>query len=399
MVDMDVSVSVTMDSPLPWNRGPSSGILSDVDDAVSSLLNFSPQKSQIMGTDNGDNENLHVEQLKIPKRSPLHNNCGSPQRLKRQKMHAPPSPAAAMLLNAAEALDSAIMPSPASLRTPRHSRMSTVMDGFGNALSPGMHGIHDSSDLFSGGILAPPSPAVTPSRLLFSPVSGTGSNLRPTTNSLTAPVPYGISPFAGGLNAMDPEASPNVGSIWKQPDSPDPRIKRDETSSTARRPLMELMTPSSNRSNDNEDPQPLPISTPNPSSSSKKTRDVSHTSSPVSSSNSDSAAEDDDKKDKTKKDRKTYSTAGRPRVRGEYKCGKCGFMPKKAKHDCEAERSKRLERGEEVPKKEKDADDSDSGNGGEQGDADSNEGSNKGSPDKPCVTNLELEMNGMEPSY
>ena len=34
---------------------------------------------------------------------------------------------------------------------------------------------------------------------------------------------------------------------------------------------------------------------------------------------------------KDKKDRKTYSTAGRPRSRGEYKCGKCGFYPKKEK--------------------------------------------------------------------
>ena len=43
---------------------------------------------------------------------------------------------------------------------------------------------------------------------------------------------------------------------------------------------------------------------------------------------------------KKKKDRKAYSTAGRPRVRGEYKCGKCGFMPKKTKHNCEHEKAK-----------------------------------------------------------
>jgi len=33
--------------------------------------------------------------------------------------------------------------------------------------------------------------------------------------------------------------------------------------------------------------------------------------------------------------RRSYSTAGRPRVRGEYKCGKCGFYPKKSRHDCD----------------------------------------------------------------
>lgn len=57
-------------------------------------------------------------------------------------------------------------------------------------------------------------------------------------------------------------------------------------------------------------------------------------------SNSNSAGERGTKKpDGPRKDRKAYSTAGRPRVRGEYKCGKCGFMPKKSKHDCDIERA------------------------------------------------------------
>ena len=55
-----------------------------------------------------------------------------------------------------------------------------------------------------------------------------------------------------------------------------------------------------------------------------------------------SAAKGSAKKKTTegRKDRKAYSTAGRPRVRGEYKCGKCGFMPKKQKHDCAVERAR-----------------------------------------------------------
>jgi len=44
---------------------------------------------------------------------------------------------------------------------------------------------------------------------------------------------------------------------------------------------------------------------------------------------------------KKKKPRKAYSIAGRPRARGEYKCGRCGYLPKKAKHNCEVENAKR----------------------------------------------------------
>jgi hypothetical protein len=44
---------------------------------------------------------------------------------------------------------------------------------------------------------------------------------------------------------------------------------------------------------------------------------------------------------KKKKPRKAYSIAGRPRARGEYKCGRCGFLPKKAKHNCEVENARR----------------------------------------------------------
>ena len=50
---------------------------------------------------------------------------------------------------------------------------------------------------------------------------------------------------------------------------------------------------------------------------------------------------------KKKKIRKAYSVAGRPRQRGEYKCGRCGFFPKAAKHSCIEEKAK-----EELAKKE-----------------------------------------------
>lgn len=46
---------------------------------------------------------------------------------------------------------------------------------------------------------------------------------------------------------------------------------------------------------------------------------------------------------KPKKPRKAYSIAGRPRARGEYKCGRCGFLPKKAKHSCEVENARRAQ--------------------------------------------------------
>ena len=38
--------------------------------------------------------------------------------------------------------------------------------------------------------------------------------------------------------------------------------------------------------------------------------------------------------------RKKYSVSGRPATRGGYKCGVCGFAPKKQKHDCTAEKAK-----------------------------------------------------------
>eukprot|EP00039_Didymoeca_costata_P016650 m.301413 g.301413 ORF g.301413 m.301413 type:complete len:777 (+) comp16426_c0_seq23:347-2677(+) len=41
------------------------------------------------------------------------------------------------------------------------------------------------------------------------------------------------------------------------------------------------------------------------------------------------------------KSRRPYNTENRPRIRGSYKCGECGFAPKKERHDCEAEKLKR----------------------------------------------------------
>ena len=40
------------------------------------------------------------------------------------------------------------------------------------------------------------------------------------------------------------------------------------------------------------------------------------------------------KKKKEKRDKKDTRSASAPK-RGEYKCGKCGFFPKKTKHNCD----------------------------------------------------------------
>lgn len=47
------------------------------------------------------------------------------------------------------------------------------------------------------------------------------------------------------------------------------------------------------------------------------------------------------KKDKKLRDKRT---AAAPK-RGEYKCGKCGYFPKKEKHNCDSERQKRIASG------------------------------------------------------
>lgn len=45
-----------------------------------------------------------------------------------------------------------------------------------------------------------------------------------------------------------------------------------------------------------------------------------------------------------KKEKRDKRTAAAPK-RGEYKCGKCGFFPKKEKHNCDLERQKRIANG------------------------------------------------------
>jgi len=234
----------------------------------------------------------------------------TPPRSNKRPSKAPPSPAAAMLLQAAELLSTNVHDSP---RSTKMSRM-TFQDTYGNTLSPALR---DSNDLFNGGILAPPSPAVTPSRLLFSPAS-MGEKRQSTQAQPT------ISPFTM-LSACDLDGqSPDVGSIWKEPASAN---KRKISGTTARRPLLaNFMTPATARRKTSEDPTPLPTTTP------KAKVKVKDATTPVLAA---------DGSDKKKKPRKQYSTAGRPRNRGQYKCGKCGFKPKKAKHDCEAEKIRR----------------------------------------------------------
>lgn len=47
------------------------------------------------------------------------------------------------------------------------------------------------------------------------------------------------------------------------------------------------------------------------------------------------------KQKKPKKDKLTKKRTTSAPKRGEYRCGKCGFFPKKAKHNCAIEKAKR----------------------------------------------------------
>lgn len=218
----------------------------------------------------------------------------SPHRpTKRQR--APPSPATAMLLHAARVLDG-------DAGLPLDSSPSNLLRELDS--SPGGFNMM--------GPFSPPSPAGTPSRLLFSPKS----EPRVMQQGL------GVSPASGMLTGYDglladahgPEI---IGSIWKHSEMD----RRKNASSTARRPLLQQTTPMGKDSLDDmsSDPEPLPESTPVYKGKTSKSK--SNHSEP-------------------RKDRKTYSTAGRPRVRGEYKCGKCGFYPKKSRHDCDEVKAK-----------------------------------------------------------
>jgi len=211
------------------------------------------------------------------------------------------------------------------------------------------------NDMFGvGRHWAPPSPASTPSRLLF-PQTGSSTVLRPSPGGVTS----SLSPFGGGmLNGMDnesPAVDNAVGSIWKQP--PGSLKRKNPAAATARRPLLaQMQTPQGQGHNGGKSAGgnssiSLAASSPSPSSSSSPSHLGEDSAEEVmeeedleptplkktpraSSSSTSSVSSEHGSGEKKKKDRKAYSTAGRPRVRGEYKCGKCGFMPKKTKHDC-----------------------------------------------------------------
>lgn len=251
----------------------------------------------------------------------------SPSRpTKRQR--APPSPATAMLLAAARVIDGDI-PSNSPLGASPHNLLRDF-DG-----SPG------SFDVL--GNLSPPSPARTPSRLLFSPKSEPRSMQRG----------LGVSPGSGMITSYDGlladtqvQSHGIIGSIWKHSDE----ARRKTATSTARRPLLQHPTPHGKERLDDEiDVEPLPPdSTPN----FKQKRPIAPPVTAVKSSHkpqnpvqkqSNTPSSSEGRKDRNKSQptvRKTYSTAGRPRVRGEYKCGKCGYYPKKARHDCDEVKAK-----------------------------------------------------------
>eukprot|EP00041_Stephanoeca_diplocostata_P004741 m.49547 g.49547 ORF g.49547 m.49547 type:complete len:347 (-) comp15330_c0_seq1:437-1477(-) len=255
----------------------------------------------------------------------------SPVRAHKRSKLAPPSPATAMILQAARVIEE------------EQNRLSPGSSNiFGNLASPNTARFLESAP----GTFSPPSPARTPSRLLFSPKSEPRTLVRAATTGIS-PRSAMLTTYDGML--IDAQGNDLIGSIWKHSEE----NKRKTAKSTARRPLLQ-QTPSAPKSDDLlDDLIPLPDKTPNmkQSKSSRDKRESRDAKSlprvatqrdvfavgdfNVGNTQPRSAAEGE-----RKKDRKVYSTAGRPRQRGEYKCGKCGFYPKKEKHDCDEERQK-----------------------------------------------------------
>ncbi len=57
------------------------------------------------------------------------------------------------------------------------------------------------------------------------------------------------------------------------------------------------------------------------------------------------SAKKEKRKEKRHSGQSSHSGGGSAPKRGEYKCGKCGFFPKKTKHNCNAEKAKRIADG------------------------------------------------------
>eukprot|EP00035_Acanthoeca_spectabilis_P021294 m.437410 g.437410 ORF g.437410 m.437410 type:complete len:326 (+) comp18111_c0_seq1:85-1062(+) len=265
--------------------------------------------------------------FKIKNVNTEYSGTGSPKSVKRPRA-VPHSPGTALLIEAAKATEAGATPKFASRQLVRY-----MVD------SP------ETSLLESGPLdfVSPPSPARTPSRLLFSPRTETRIMMRNqdmSSSPRTLLTPYETS-------ASDKQSDELVGSIWKHAEED----KRVPSSSSARRPLLQqVMTFVDEDPDDEEMFVPLPPATPDPATPSSARRAARTPKSGGSAVRMDkrklnSAEKTASERKKDKKDRKTYSTAGRPRQRGEYKCGKCGYYPKKEKHDCLKELANRSNSG------------------------------------------------------
>lgn len=233
----------------------------------------------------------------------------SPVRADKRPRATPHSPGTALLIEAAKATEARGSP-------------VFIARGLAYALDSPETSLLECGPL---DFVAPPSPARTPSRLLFSPKARPSPGMRSGVDSSPA-------------TAMrQRESDELIGSIWKHSTHSEEHHKKK---STARRPLLgsddEYDDESLQYPNDDPTPPPAPMISDSPAQ--RTPIDAKGSSRIPRSTGGSSAGKESSSK---KLGRKSYSTAGRPRVRGKYKCGKCGFHPKTTKHDCDAEIQKK----------------------------------------------------------
>mmetsp|Transcript_34396 Transcript_34396/g.103704 ORF Transcript_34396/g.103704 Transcript_34396/m.103704 type:complete len:325 (-) Transcript_34396:219-1193(-) len=298
------------DTPVPWSPGGAAlkKYLPAADDlhlvGIEGLLDISASPFKTPGGDFGSPFRPRTSRLKV----------------------APHSPGTTLILEAAKATETG--------RSPFATRR------LGNYFDSPETSLYESGPI---DFVSPPSPARTPSRFL-SP--RTDNRLR--RDPLVSPAFIGSTPHDRTLSEKQTEDL--VGSIWKHSEDE----KRLNTTAHARRPLELQQAFSFADDDDSQDEtflMPLPArspaaQTPPPSRRLVQTPKVQNTTGARKQSAEKRKAEKTaSEKRKDKKDRKTYSTTNRPRVRGEYKCGKCGFYPKKEKHDCLKEIARKSREG------------------------------------------------------
>eukprot|EP00038_Savillea_parva_P001948 m.108729 g.108729 ORF g.108729 m.108729 type:complete len:346 (+) comp10669_c1_seq1:36-1073(+) len=259
-----------------------------------------------------------------------YNGAGSPLRSTKRPRTAPHSPGTALILEAARAADGA-HPSPFAPRQ--------LVPYMTDSPEPAL--LEAPLDLVS-----PPSPARTPSRLLFSPRTESRIMMR-SPGMASSPSVISGTPYDAASTLKQNDDI--VGSIWRHAEDE----KRLNNSASARRPLLQQVMTFPEEDEESvlfQSNETAEQTTPGPTTPTnvRRTKGTPRSGSSGGGSSAKRPQSDKRKHDsmtaserkKDKKDRKTYSTAGRPRSRGEYKCGKCGFYPKKEKHDCQKELAK-----------------------------------------------------------